>query len=133
MSTETKHTKEPWEHIHVCAGEEVIRGELNQESPPVVAIAQSQINARRIVACVNACAGISDEQLEDDKLDVFLQALRISSLDAQNKELREAATEVVEAHRPRVLIQTEDKNLYTHFLRLNEAIIKLDKTLSCGG
>jgi hypothetical protein len=84
MSTETKHTKEPWarnEHGYIYGGNpSYVIGHISQES---------EANARRIVACVNACAGISNEQLEDDRLDVFLQALRISTLEAHLAESKQ--------------------------------------------
>lgn len=66
---ETKHTREPWKVSSVGVGFEV-------EDKHENVIAQSQqivcdrlheerkANARRIVACVNACVGISTEQLE---------------------------------------------------------------------
>ena len=160
MSTETKHTKEPWyfdqkntcispvsdDQLEICsiqpidttakAGKWFMFGE------------QSEANARRIVACVNACAGLSDEQLEDDKLDVFLQALRISSLEAQladlsgarkadkadylrqikayraqNKELREAITEY---------IAVDGSNGKYNAMSLYDAKQRLDKALSGG-
>jgi hypothetical protein len=61
----SKHTKEPWEvvmnrnamghSIKRPDGGSVVLGALNYE------------DARRIVACVNACAGIPTEMLEDAK------------------------------------------------------------------
>ena len=61
----SKHTKEPWRTDapsgfpgDVMAGKEMIaRTTITEQS-------NAKANARRIVACVNACAGISTEVLE---------------------------------------------------------------------
>lgn len=74
----SEHTKEPWnvaeeafdnDGIH----ESVIRG-LDGRAAIAVTLefgpnnpGMREANARRIVACVNACAGISTENLEDNK------------------------------------------------------------------
>ena len=62
-----KHTKEPW---HVCDPTEQIHA-VRSEAGRIVADvgysdtdAQNRMNARRIVACVNACAGVTTEELE---------------------------------------------------------------------
>jgi len=56
----SEHTKEPWtsdECGNIGAGEpEYILGMVS-ELP--------EANAKRIVACVNACAGMTNEELED--------------------------------------------------------------------
>lgn len=77
-----EHTKEPWavEHGGVNYGSGLQIDEYfitNRSVCDDVAIASeiidpltskpSEANARRIVACVNACAGISTENLEDNK------------------------------------------------------------------
>lgn len=64
MSTDQKHTPEPWhiarneisETIFYCRG-------LHSETATTYGD-KDGANARRIVACVNACAGISTETLE---------------------------------------------------------------------
>jgi hypothetical protein len=67
----TQHTKEPWEvwssnsHIRISAGGKdgaVLHATRAADGMAVVVI--SEADARRIVACVNACAGISDKALE---------------------------------------------------------------------
>lgn len=64
---ESNHTAEPWQYrrsqlfVNDHEGRFVI-GECNTNFPEL-----SVANARRIVACVNACAGISTENLEDNK------------------------------------------------------------------
>lgn len=50
-------TQTPWEHIHMFDGEEIIRGNLNQDEPTIIAVLKSQVDAERIVTCVNACEG----------------------------------------------------------------------------
>ena len=58
-----KHTKEPWEYrnatrVYGSDGEEVLQMEFTH-------IGKARMDARRIVACVNACAGITNEALEN--------------------------------------------------------------------
>ena len=62
-----KHTTEPW---HVCKPTEALHA-VRAEAGRIVADvgysdtdAQNRMNARRIVACVNACAGVTTEELE---------------------------------------------------------------------
>ena len=62
-----KHTTEPW---HVCEPTEALHA-VRTEAGRIVADvgysdtdAQNRMNARRIVACVNACAGVTTEELE---------------------------------------------------------------------
>lgn len=62
-----KHTTEPW---HVCEPTEALHA-VRAEAGRIVADvgysdtdAQNRMNARRIVACVNACAGVTTEELE---------------------------------------------------------------------
>lgn len=66
MTTETKHTPEPWRIECDAADRNVIRGGA-EEKPTTVIVVDSWVkeaNARRIVAAVNACAGIATETLE---------------------------------------------------------------------
>ncbi len=65
------HTKEPWEArrdpsyygivSEVYAGDKFILGTGGVHSP-----SELEANTKRIVACVNACAGITTEALEKD-------------------------------------------------------------------
>src|SRR3990167_2694238 len=67
-----EHTKEPWEWSEHQFNAPPFEGTLDHECgiyPPdgecgPVAIASGKNNARRIVACVNACAGVTTEELE---------------------------------------------------------------------
>ena len=64
------HTKEPWEYVTPCPGEccwhlqqkdaENFNGFETINQPEL-----SKEDARRIVACVNACEGLSTEVLEN--------------------------------------------------------------------
>ena len=66
------HTKEPWDWSEHKFNSAPFEGTLDAECgiyPPLgesgpVAIASGKENARRIVACVNACAGIPTDDLE---------------------------------------------------------------------
>ena len=62
------HTPEPWHvegamplQLRSAAGEVVAKPMANTDMP----VEQYRANARRIAACVNACAGIPTEDLED--------------------------------------------------------------------
>jgi regulator of RNase E activity RraB len=69
-----KHTKEPWEArrdpsyygivSEVYAGDKFILGTGGVHSP-----SELEANTKRIVACVNACAGITNAALEKGILD----------------------------------------------------------------
>ena len=54
-----KHTKEPWrvEGLNVLGGEEI-------NSYVCTCSGKATANAQRIVACVNACEGVTNEDLE---------------------------------------------------------------------
>ena len=74
----TEHTPEPWR-----IGTPPPNGEqtIGNEKGLMVAVAttghgvSAEANARRIVACVNACAGIPDEQLYDQEPGCLLSAM----------------------------------------------------------
>ena len=60
----SEHTKEPWAHIgnEVRTEDRLIALALNNSQD------DCKTNARRIVACVNACAGVEMESLERTSL-----------------------------------------------------------------
>lgn len=70
MSEETKHTPEPWRLQRDCKdiyalGRHVATVDDNHsEDLPKHISEEDQANARRIVACVNKCAGVSIDRLE---------------------------------------------------------------------
>lgn len=70
-----EHTAEPWQWIEFGAwGDQVIYGPDAKERPIATAYAErgkrlmARANAQRIVACVNACAGMDDPAAEILKL-----------------------------------------------------------------
>jgi hypothetical protein len=96
MSNETKHTKEPWVESDgsVYAECQLDSDGMTYEMPIVEASISA--NARRIVACVNYCAGMPDEILNGVTAMQVYEAgnrrmeedmERISSLEAQLAEL----------------------------------------------
>lgn len=95
MSNESKHTAEPWQYrrnqlfVNDHEGQCVI-GECNTNFPEL-----SIANARRIAACVNACAGISTENLEDN-LPVKELADRYNAVLKQRDMLLETIEKIAE-------------------------------------
>ena len=105
--SESKHTPEPWEfgygqtrEFGMCLG-------IGLNSVPdwhVVAVVSpadsvnhaDEANARRIVACVNACAGIETGHLEKYGLPDFAQ--KISDLREQRDELLAALKRFMDSH-----------------------------------
>lgn len=85
--SETKHTTEPWGFYQTektglppdpcpCLVIDTLGREIPSTNPVVCIISdisslnnRDWANARRIVACVNACAGISTEKLEENAAD----------------------------------------------------------------
>ena len=57
----SKHTKEPWEW---GGGTAITRLGRYIHVEPLRSLREASANARRIVACVNSCAGIPTEALE---------------------------------------------------------------------
>ena len=62
-----KHTKEPW-RVHLLDRRTMIASDAENgylaETRHIHSGDIEEINAKRIVACVNACAGITNEALE---------------------------------------------------------------------
>lgn len=93
----TEHTKEPWD-LRQFAGDhsrttiEQKRNSLTEPHNPIASIAElyhsnaptGLANGHRIVACVNACAGVPTEKLEN------LTAKKIGRLQKVNRQLAEA-------------------------------------------
>jgi hypothetical protein len=61
-----EHTKEPWRVEYMGSDEADVIGADDTSIICRSTGYMSDINARRIVACVNACAGIDTESLEAD-------------------------------------------------------------------
>jgi hypothetical protein len=60
----TKHTPEPWKSTGADQNDEY--GVWSVDGRNCIAEGLTAANARRIVACVNACRSVSDEDLADD-------------------------------------------------------------------
>lgn len=90
----SKHTPEPWvmstkadgNWWHISAGNQAIaavHAASKKRNEPYASMFEA--NARRIIACVNACAGLPTEQLESSPLGGVLNG--VASLIAQRDEL----------------------------------------------
>jgi hypothetical protein len=93
MTTETKHTKEPCECPGTDGGEYVIcyKDKIRSGKRRTIAHVYGEANARRIVACVNACAGFSTADLESATTDKRHRHEIIADLVAANKQRDELA------------------------------------------
>lgn len=101
----SEHTKEPWKFIDVIGGCSVYAGRIKVLSYSYSPNAENKANARRIVACVNACAGFANPEKDIPAIETaskmhFDQAMangqRASEYEAQRDELLAALKEVTE-------------------------------------
>lgn len=65
----SEHTREPWKqdewgHVHGCDNEPLLVNGISFPTGNHPKAKEASANARRIVACVNACARMSTEFLE---------------------------------------------------------------------
>jgi len=101
MTTEPKHTPEPWyaeeqearahifaKHIGMDCHVAKCFGPNPADVHEVFEIARA--NAARIVACVNACAGIPTEQLEAGCVERLVRAARQIHMYGKSKEAWES-------------------------------------------
>jgi len=97
--TEQKHTPEPW----LATGRVVYK--LNEKGVNHFSAfvqdyqaceSELEANARRIVACVNACAGMPTWKLERDGLPSVREYL---DMEAQRDQLRAALESIVDQHK----------------------------------
>ena len=93
---ETTHTPEPWEVYSDKYSSLVVKAISEQKQNLVVSSGVNRADAQRIVACVNAMAGIEDpgafmEVVKQLKLDAAERIMR------ENKELKESLLETSEA------------------------------------
>lgn len=72
----SEHAKEPWANGLVVIGKDAVTGVLDCNGDEICNMGESLLdedaNACRIVACVNACAGIPNEALERGGLEMPL-------------------------------------------------------------
>ena len=87
------HAKEPWANGTVVIGEDAVTGVLDCYGDEICNMGESLLdedaNACRIVACVNACAGIATADLE--------YGASLDSLLADAAKLKRERDEAVEA------------------------------------
>ena len=70
----SKHTKEPWRAIEYIDPQWQIHGSTGEfHVIALTAQGNDEANAKRIVACVNACAGINPDAVKD-----LLQACKLA-------------------------------------------------------
>lgn len=103
------HTKEPWKIGFPPPNGEQTIGDLTGMMVAVTTTGhgvESKENARRIIACVNACAGIPTEQLESGEARSVRDELAdIAMLEKQRDELLDALERMVR------LLEIEDARL----------------------
>lgn len=118
---ENKHTPEPWKTVF--RGDE---GGLDIDAfvsngwgdYVTLALNVGEANARRIVACVNACAGVPTERLESDKyVHPKLLQVQVDALRNQRDELLSALE--------RIAAGPGDNRLLTAIQWAKEAIDKV--------
>ena len=71
----SEHTKGKWEHWPAMSGIGLAFGVVGDSVGRVFLSSQTEANARRIVACVNALEGISTEAIEDGVIQEALEVL----------------------------------------------------------
>ena len=85
----SEHNKEPWQ---IMKGRNCFDVSDAEETPIAVMVGDEDTNARRIVACVNACAGVSN---------LFLEAVAdtggIAELEAEKHKWMVSQKELLEA------------------------------------
>lgn len=127
---EVKHTPEPWNSIS-----DSLFGTLVRSEGLIIARVREnefinhEANAERIVACVNACAGIPNEVLlsKNRKHVAFFEAIDLQvKLDATRKEL-----EIVTAERDKLLKQEQDDRIV--FLAALERAAEMMRRTKTGG
>jgi len=94
----SKHTQEPWK---VCHWKDDRRGfEIADRNQNRVGFDMTEANARRIVACVNACRGLPTDELEQKGLVAAVGTQLLASDDraeGQEREIRKLARTTADA------------------------------------
>jgi hypothetical protein len=128
----TKYTPEPWEWSKSEFNGPVIDRLLQDECgiyPPLgeagpVAIASGEANAARIVACVNAMAGIDDPEQWVAMAKTHIDASEYQS--AQNRRLQEERDELLAALKELVLDRYAGIADYLHLAECKNLIAKIE-------
>lgn len=139
-AAKTEHTPEPWEWSKHKFNSPPFEGTLEQECgiyPPLgesgpVAIASGEANARRIVACVNACAGLSTgflEQIDSIQSALTGQLVVTEVLENQRDELLAAIDTVVKAI---MIFRNEPTLQRLHALRSSNGYGVLQQAMDIG-
>ncbi len=90
-----KHTAEPW---HECASGNCQCGQILGPSSEYICTVTSPYARRRILACVNACAGVRTETLELVPLNLSTKNMveRIESAEMQRDQLLAALERIAD-------------------------------------
>lgn len=124
------HTKEPWkytrEEMSAMGGKMTIyyNAVQNSEGENLLRFAgttQGELDARRVVACVNACAGMADPESEVKQLVEYVPALteRMLKAEQQHAELLAKAKKFAQAY-------DEEAPLFDFYLELMQAIASVE-------
>ncbi|MGU5544093.1 hypothetical protein ACV1CV_06915 [Aeromonas veronii] len=102
-----KHTKEPWvlfevgdRHVHFCPASEAEKTSIltvTEEDGVSFAAVYNDDDARRIVACVNACRNLSNDELEQKGIVTSISA-RFLAAERSRDELLAALELMVAIH-----------------------------------
>lgn len=104
---EPKHTSEPWHTSVNYYRETLLNGPRSQEGVSLcIAVMngageQGAVNGQRIAACVNACAGFSNDDLLQEKGSFQVLARRCWQLEQEKAELLEALDNLVREISPK--------------------------------
>ena len=125
-----RHTIEPWRVHQDASGDVFVSSELTSFHIAEIGSEDDETvipDARRIVACVNACEGIPTDDLEDTKLLPMLDSYGVAiqqrdDLQAQVDELRAKADDLLE-----ILSSIENDNgqiSQAYWLKIQETVQK---------
>lgn len=123
----SEHTKEPWrisQYGNVVAGDNNnFTNEVRVKGFTLSSGKTCEDNARRIVACVNACEGIPTEVLESGPHRIIQ---RYAAAERQRDELLAALKDLHKAYRMAVGLHSGQDDAYT--VRSHNAIAKAEQS-----
>ena len=91
-----EHTPEPWRYSEVIGGCWVYAGDREVLAYKHSPDHEGKANARRIVACVNACEGISTDEIEQGRI-ALIRSGSQGNIKAEHDRLAALNRELVEA------------------------------------